>query len=203
MGANDFAPYKNKYENFTIKNVCPDKRKTIFLWGVPVNFGNTRNLLTIPGISPENIKSSLQQGLLRHKLLAGDIVIVSSDIELILFNLEQKHFFQEGGVEQGLDAGSGSGPSTPQYLWREEKDLIGARDSSNRTFYTTEKFLNGAFTTGDQFHISIQHNGKLLYENTDYSIGESVPGLGYDMITFISIVPNINSILKCNYAVKA
>lgn len=163
--------------------------------------GETRDLLAIPGVSEADIRASLLKGEIRHKILAEDITVICSDIDLLQFNDDQKLFLQQAGIIKGLEVTAVIG--TLPYLWREEKDLIGARNGDNRTFYVAEKFLNGNFITGDQFHIHIKHNGKDLYEGIDYTIGESSgPGTGYDTINLISITPNAHSLLKATYAVK-
>lgn len=200
-GFDDFAPYLKKNGCFIVRNITPDRQKTIKIFTYPIPFNQTRDLLQIPGVGESDIRASLLKGELRHKILAKDIYVECSDIDLLQFNSDQKQFLQDAGIIKGLEVTAVI--STLPYLWREEKDLIGTRDGVNRTFYTAEKFLNGTFTTGDQFHIHIKHNGKDLYESIDYSIGESGgPGTGYDTINLISFTPNTHSLLKCTYAIK-
>lgn len=208
-GMDEFAPYLKKHGCFTVLNISHIKgpygqkgeKKIIKIFNYPILPGETRDLLQIPGVAEADIRASLLKGELRHKILAEDIQVVCSDIDLLQFNSDQKQFLQNAGIMKGLEVAAVI--STLPYLWREEKDLIGLRNGSNRTFFTAEKFLNGTFTTGDQFHIHVKHNGKDLYEGIDYSIGESGgPGTGYDTINMISITPVPHSLLKATYAVK-
>lgn len=200
MGMDSFAPYLKINGCFIVMNTSP-QIKTISIFTYPINYQQTRDLLQIPGVSEGDIRASLLKGELQHKIRARDITVVCSDIDLLQFNDAQKQFLIDAGINKGLQVDAVI--STLPYLWREEKDLIGVRNDSNRVFFTPEKFLNGPFVTGDQFHIHIKHNGKDLYENIDYTIGESGgSGTGYDTINFISIVPNTHSLLKATYAIK-
>src|SRR5271165_3139934 len=61
--------------------VSPEK--TIMIFNYPINAGGTRDLLKIPGVQEEDIRSSLLKGELRHKFLCGDIELVSSNIDLL------------------------------------------------------------------------------------------------------------------------
>jgi hypothetical protein len=201
MGMDDFAPYLKKNGCFIVRNVTPDRQKTIQIFKYPIPFNRTRDILQIPGVSESDIRASLLKGELRHKILAKDIVVECSDIDLLQFNDDQKQFLEDAGVMKGLEV-TAVVTSLP-YLWREEVPLIGMKNNTNRTFYTAEKFLNGIFTTGDRFHIHIKHNGKDLYEGIDYTIGESGgPGTGYDTINLVSFIPNSHSLLFATFAIK-
>lgn len=209
MGMNDFAPYLKKNGCFIVQNIShvnkaygrEGGKKVIKIFNYPILPGDSRDLLQIPGVSEADIRASLLKGEIRHKILADDITVICSDIDLLQFNDDQKAFLMQAGVIKGLEVTAVVG--TLPYLWREEKDLIGLRDGTNRTFFTAEKFINGNFVTGDQFHIHIKHNGKDLYEGIDYTIGESAgPGTGYDTINLIAFTPVAKSILKATYAVK-
>lgn len=102
-GLNDFAPYLKKYGYFIVRNVTPDGNKTIKIFNYPILFNTTRDILQIPGVSESDIRASLLKGELRHKILAKDIVIEESDIDLLQFNDEQKAFLQAAGVIKGLE----------------------------------------------------------------------------------------------------
>ncbi len=218
MGSNSFAPYTKKYGCFIVLNISdwnnihgPGRKKVIKVFNYPILPNQSRDLLDIPGVGEADIKVSLLKGELRHKLLAKDITIICSDIDLIQFNEDQKNFLKESGVIFGLDgyglAGvNNDGGSTPSgvlsYSFRDEIYLTGSKNGANRTFFTPEKFINGTFD-GNNFHIQLKHNGKDVYEGIDYVISESGGvGTGYDAITFISFAPNSHSLLVANYVVK-
>jgi hypothetical protein len=102
MGMNDFAPGKNEYGQFIIKNISP-QNKTIFLFaGWPINLGGTRDLLTIPGVAESDIKSSLMKGELRTKFKNGDIELVMSNIDLLQFNNLGIQYLQGYGFTTGV-----------------------------------------------------------------------------------------------------
>jgi len=202
MTVDQFAPYLKKYGCFIVRNITPDRRKTIKIFQYPIPFNQTRDLLQIPGVAEADIRASLLKGELRHKLLAKDITVECSDIDLLQFNDDQKQFLLDAGIIKGLEVTTAIG--TLPYLRRDEIPLIGVKNGTNRTFYTPEKFLNGTFPTGDHFHIAVKHNGKDLYESIDYTIGESGgPGTGYDVINLISFTPNPHSLLYADYVVLA
>lgn len=184
---------------FIVENIITNSNKTIRIFDYPILVGGTRDILRIPGISEADIRASLLKGEIRNKLLAKEIRIICSDIDLLQFNPDQKKFLMQGGVTYGTEVNS----ANISYLWREEISLIGLRDGVNRMFFTPDKFLNGFVSSGDQFHINVKHNGKDLYEGIDYTISESSgPGTGYDTINMISITPNTHSLLFANYTIN-
>lgn len=107
MPMNSFAPYLNRYQSFVVRNVTTDRQKTIKIFNHSILYNQTRDLLKIPGIGEADIRASLLKGELYHKLLAGDIVIVYSDIDLLQFNDDQKTFLTNSGVTKGLTVTTG------------------------------------------------------------------------------------------------
>jgi hypothetical protein len=194
-------------------------KKTISIFHYPINAGQTRDLMQIPGVQEGDIRSSLLKGEIRHKFLCGDIELVYSDINLLQFSDEQRAWLYSFGFTEGVAIGcdeigddamacidgyitSHHPPGSLNYAWREKIPLIGLKNGINRTFFTPDKFINGLYF-GNLFHLTIEHNGKELYENIDYTIGESAgPGTGYDMINLISFSPISASLLYATYVVK-
>lgn len=195
-------------------HVSPEK--TISIFNYPINAGQTRDLLKIPGIQEADIRAALLKGVLRHKFLCGDIELVSSNIDLLQFSTKQREFLYKFGFNRGVQIDgyqlsdnaidyiqSKITAGSIGYLWREKISLIGLRDGVNRTFFTPDKFINGTYLS-NVFHITVEHNGKELYENIDFTIGESSgPGSGYDTLNLISMTPNNRSLLYATYAIKA
>jgi hypothetical protein len=85
MGMDDFAPGRKECGQFIVRNISPQV-KTINIFNYPINYGYTRDLLEIPGVSEGDIKSALMKGQIRHKFLVGDIELVFSNIDLLQFN---------------------------------------------------------------------------------------------------------------------
>lgn len=222
MGMNSFAPFLKQCKSFIVRNVTPDREKTIKIFLNPINYGEERDLLKIRGVAEDDIRSSLLKGEIRHKFLAHDIELVYTDIDLLTWSECERAFLAYFGFTQANAIGTqiqcaqisdealscidgyvqtGSGNSI-SYSWREKVSLIGLRNGINKTFFTPDKFINGPYF-GNEFHISVEHNGKQLYENIDFSIGESGgAGTGYDIINIFSITPNAHSLLFANYAIK-
>jgi len=209
----DFAPGKNECGQFVVRNTSPQKKTIFFFAGWPINLGCTRDLLKIPGVSEGDIKSSLMKGEIRNKLKNGDIELVFSNIDLLQFNDCGIQYLQGYGFTTGVLVGYDQLDGYVQsllnqvggisYLWREKIQLIGLKDGTNRMFFTPDKFLNGSYAS-NSFVITVEHNGKQLYENIDFTIGESGgPGSGYDTINLISFTPNRHSLLYSTYAIIA
>jgi hypothetical protein len=173
----EFAPYLKKNGTFVVKNITPDQNKTIKIFNYPILFNQTRDLLQIPGVAEQDIRASLLKGELRHKILAQDIVIVSSDIDLLQFNTAQKQFLQNAGIINGLQITS----SNLSVLRQEDIQLIGTVDNINTVF----QIPTGKFLQNSNYKIIVYKNGvKQLYLD-DYFIAESGgPGTGYDTVIF-------------------
>jgi hypothetical protein len=199
--------------NLTYAREIRSPKKTIKIFNYPINIGGTRDLLGIPGIQESDLRASLLKGALRNKFACGDIALISSNINLLQFSTKQLYWLRSLGFKTGIDINVNqlnektinfihSVGSGVQYLWRENIPLIGIKNNINRTFYTPEKFINGSYYN-NIFYIAIDHNGKKLYENIDFTISESNgPGSGYDMINIISFIPNVNSLLYSTFAIK-
>ena len=127
----DFA-YSLKYNtHFIVRNVTLDRKKTIMIFNYPINFGQTRDLLQIPGIQEADIRASLLKGVLRHKFLCHDIELVSSNIDLLQFSDKQRQWLYSFGFSEGVAIGidelaqetidfieSQGGGGTLHYAWR-------------------------------------------------------------------------------------
>lgn len=100
---NEFALYsKGIFLCFRVQNIAPDK-KTIKIFNTPIQFNDVRDLIKIRGIGESEIKASLLKGEIRHKLLAKEIRIICSDLDLVTFNDDFKNFLVSGGIVIGLD----------------------------------------------------------------------------------------------------
>lgn len=106
----EFA-YSLKYNtHFIVRNTTGTSasspfQKTVSIFNYPINYGQTRDLLAIPGIEEADIRASLLKGVLRHKLLNGDIQMVSSNIDLLQFSDRQRNFLQGFGITEGVTVG--------------------------------------------------------------------------------------------------
>lgn len=80
-------------------------KKTISIFGYPINAGQTRDLLAIPGVQESDIRTALLKGVLRHKFLCGDIELVSSNIDLLQFSDKQRAFLYSFGFYEGVAIG--------------------------------------------------------------------------------------------------
>lgn len=119
MAASDLYP-KLTSINFTIRNISP-QRKRLTVFNTPIEYLQTYDLMTIEGIAEDDIRSSLVKGELANKIRVGAIQIVSSSINLLQFDSEQKAFIDSANadVDQPLpgtdpitQCGSGGGGGT-------------------------------------------------------------------------------------------
>lgn len=90
MALNPFADgLNNNYSTFIVKN---NSRKTVSVMGVRIAPGANYNLMSLEGVTEEDIKVSLLKGVLKRKLNNGEISILSSDIDLSSDNSSQATF---------------------------------------------------------------------------------------------------------------
>jgi hypothetical protein len=179
MGMDEFAPYLKLNGTFIVLNQSPQV-KTIKIFNYPIPYGQTRDLLQIPGVAEQDIRASLLKGELQHKILAQDIVIVSSDIDLLQFNDDQKQFLRNAGIVDGLQVTS----TNFAVLRKEDIQLMGNVDGINTVF----SIPSGTFIENPTYNIIVYKNGVKQVFADDYFIAESGgPGTGYD--TVIMVVP--------------
>src|SRR5579864_3084519 len=111
MSSESNFAYSLKYNtHFIIKNTTggsatAPNQKTVSVFNYPINFGDTRDLLQIPGVEESDIRASLLKGVLRHKFLNGDIALVSSNIDLLQFSDKQRNFLFQFGFTEGVQVG--------------------------------------------------------------------------------------------------
>lgn len=186
MGDNSFAPNTTRagYGQFVVLNIAnPLKVVRIFNYPIqPFNAdGDTRDLLKIPGLGEADIRASLLKGELRNKLLANEIVVLASDVDLLQFNINQLSFLTASGITYGTQVG------IPQWtnVWNEDIHLVGVVDGVN-TKYTIP---SGTFVQSGYYKIVVYLNGVKQNFNDDYTISAST-SKGLDTIT-MGIAPEI------------
>jgi len=189
---------------FVVKNIA-EGGKRVRIFNYPIKNGLARDLLEIPYVSEADIRHSLLKGELYIKIISKEIIVTDSNIDLIQFDSCHRQFLINAGITNGLDAGSSDGYIITElpYLWRNEVELIGPRNSSNRVFTVLpgDKFIDGNYLDNN-FHIMIEHNGRGLIQNVDFIISESGGiGTGYDLIKLISFVPSVKSKLTASYVI--
>lgn len=80
-------------------------KKVLSIFHYPINPGEARDLLQIPGVQESDIRSSLLKGELRHKFLCGDIELVSSNVDLLQFSDNQRAWLKSYGFQEGVEIG--------------------------------------------------------------------------------------------------
>ena len=196
---------------FIVKNITKGTRqeKTVHLFNYPIPPGKQRDLLAIPVVSEADIRHSLLKGDLKIKGTCGEICIARSNIDLLQFDDEQKDFIEslecEPGAIDGLEVvQDGYVTAFIPYLFRNNIELEGAKDGTNRIFTVPvpDKFLNGTFES-NIFRILVRHNGRVLVEGKDYFIAESGgAGTGFDTVV-LCFTPKPRSQIYANYVIEA
>lgn len=196
VGFTTFFP-KQSNTVFKVMNIAPNNKR-IKIFNLPIPNGGVRDLLATPEVSEADIRHALLKGELFRKIVVGEIRIVESNIDLLQFDNTQKQFLINAGVTDGL---------TPAFevpwLLKSNIELLGDRDGVNRIFTVPfgDKFLDGEFN-GNVFTITINHNGRTLVKNIDFTIFESGGvGTGYDSINTIALIPTVNSALYATYTI--
>lgn len=171
VGYTTFFPKKDGFTKFVVRNIAPNNKR-IRIFQYPINNGDIRDLMAIPGVSEADIRASLLKGELVKKFDAREIELVESDIDLIQFNQLQKTFLKDLGFSVGLDAGS---------VRKEDVSLNGVKNSINTIFTISDKFLYNS-----DFKIAVYRNGVRQMYTYNYLIAESGgASTGYDTIIFV------------------
>jgi hypothetical protein len=190
MGMNSFAPFQKINGGFVVNNNS-NPRKTIFIFNYPIPYGQSRDLLAIPGVSESDIRASLLKGELQHKIRVGEISILASDIDLLQFNAAQKSFLQSAGIVAGLEV---TGTTGTGGFDMQDSSLVGIQNTINTTFTTLTKFKHTS-----QFKEVLFVNGLRQHIPEDYFVAESGGvGTGYDTIIFVN-APYPDDILTIDY----
>ena len=139
MGMNDFASGNKLNTVFKVTNIITNSNKTVKVFNYPIPIGHTRDLLAIPGVAESDIRASLLKGELLVKLLANELIITESDIDLLQFNSAQLQLLTQYGLSTGGQVETFSTSDMRQNII-----LLGSIDSSNRIFTLPngEQFLS-------------------------------------------------------------
>lgn len=176
MGDNSFAPFSTNPVCFVVQNVASIK-KTIMIFNYPINHGDSRDLLRIPGVAEDDIRASLLKGELNHKIRANEIVVTCSDIDLLQFNDTNKFFLEAAGISKGLQVTS----DQMSVIRKEDIQLIGLVNDVNTIFTIPD----GSFIQDSMYKIIAYKNGVKQFFLDDYFIAESGgPGTGYNTVIF-------------------
>ena len=196
---NEFSPYSPDNGCFIVRNICPDRNKTIKIFNYPILYNTTRDLLKIEGIDESDIRGSLLKGELLVKILSKEIIIECSDIDLLQFNNAQKVFLQNAGIINGLQISS----SNLDVLRMEDVQLLGNVDGVNTIF----TIPSGKFIQNSIYKIIVYLNGVKQFQGgseSDYMIAESGgTGTGYDTVIFVQAPnnPSVADIVTADYYV--
>jgi hypothetical protein len=176
MSDNSFAPntVEPGYGQFIVQNITTEP-KVVRIFNYPILPGGTRNLLAIPGVAESDIRVSLLKGEINVKLLAGEVIIIASDIDLLQFNLNQFTFLSSHGVATGMQVGI----LQQAFIWNEDVRLTGTVDGVNTVF----TIPSGVFVYSGYYKIIVYLNGVKQVLGNDFTISMST-SLGYDTITF-------------------
>jgi hypothetical protein len=188
---------------FVVKNITLGfpQEKTVRVFQAPIKAGATRDLLALPHVSEADIRHGLLKGELMIKLKNRELAVVASNIDLLQFDSEQLAFLESVGVVDGLQV---SGGGTLNFAFKQNINLIGTKNGSNRKFTVPapDKFINGSLGA-NEFRILVRHNGKGLLPGIDYTMSESGgAGTGLDTIQLITFKPIADSTLVADYVVK-
>lgn len=203
--SNEFAPFQKETTSFVVKNICESK-KVIRIFHYPILHNTTRDLLAIPGVGEDDIRTSLLKGEIKRKIDAREIKIIYSNMNLLQFDPSQLSYLQAAGLNYGgkvtKDQLDFKVDIRLDYSWRQKVPLLGLQDGINKVFYTPEKFIEGTYGDND-FHVEVMFNGRQLLIGVDFKISKSNPNTSdYDVITFTSFAPRADHSLYVNYATK-
>lgn len=180
---------KNSSTKFIVRNIAPGNKR-VRVFNYPINNGEVRDLIDIPGLSEGDIRHSLLKGELLIKIKNKELIIVDSDIDLIQFNAEQLAFLQESGVPNGIIVNTST---TTNFVI--DSLLIGIQNSSNTIFTIS----SGKFLFDSINKITVYVNGVRQAITQNFLVAESGgPGTGYDTVVFIE-APAVQDVLVADY----
>lgn len=221
MSSESNYAYSLKYNtHFIIKNTCTDHNKTINVFRYPINFGDTRDLLQIPGVTEEDIRVSLLKGQLRHKFLCGDIALVSSNIDLLQFSDKQRAWLYSFGFTEGVQIGfdeldgyvqsiiGGGGSIEPQH--KTLRDLIHFIDEGPGDGFASGAYKeilpnNTPFPTSIIWYLDIAKTKKLVEKFITYA-GVAFPHtIQWNMYDFdgVTLIHTVTDTITYNTAFEA
>lgn len=196
-GFNDFAPFNKKFGCFIVKNVNNDRNKVIKIFNYPILHNTSRDLLAIPGVSESDIRASLLKGELKHKILANEIIVECSDIDLLQFNDEQRALLENAGISKGLQVTN----DNLAFIKKEDVMLLGTVDGVNTIFLTPTVFVYDA-----DHKIIVYKNGVKQLIGDDFTIFESSgPGTGYDGVILTvppTVIPTPTDVITADYYIN-
>jgi hypothetical protein len=192
-------------ENLFIPFEVRSTRKVINIFLYPINPGETRDLLQIPGVQEEDIRSSLLKGVLRHKFLCGDIALVSSNIDLLQFSDKQRAFLQKFGFGEGVQIGwdeldgytqgqiNSGGDNDDGYITEKQhktlRDLIHFVDQGPGDGFASGAFkedlpLGSPFPTSIIWYLDVGKTKKLVAKTITYGINKFPITIQWDMYDY-------------------
>lgn len=130
--------------NFTVKNIAPT-RKSIQIFNYKIDWNKSVDLLNIDGVSEADIRQSLIKGEIAFKIRTGELEVVSSSIDLVQFDAEQKAFLESAGITDGIEPGA-SGSSGTSLTESEQAAVDGAVPQLKSTSFATTSARNAWYT---------------------------------------------------------
>lgn len=234
MSSESNFAYSLKYNtHFIVKNTTggsdtsPNK-KTIMIFHYPINNGDSRDLLQIPGVDESHIRSSLLKGELRHKFLCGDIQLVSSNIDLLQFSDKQRAWLFSFGFTEGVQVGwdeldgyvqnqiitGGSGISLDGYVSKQQhktlRDLIHFIDEGPGDGFASgaEKVIlpsGNPFPTQVTWYLDSTHTTKLVEKFITYNANHFPITIQWNMYDFdgLTLIHTVTDVITYNSAFES
>lgn len=226
MSSESNFAYSLKYNtHFIVRNISgaaessPDK-KTLFIFNYPINHGDTRDLLQIPGIQEDHIRASLLKGVLRHKFLCRDIELVSSNIDLLQFSDKQRAWLKSYGFTEGVEIGfdeldgyvqsiiGGGGSIEPQH--KTLRDLIHFIDEGPGDGFASGAFKEvlpsgSPFPTSVIWYLDVAKTKKLVEKFITYTPNHFPSIIQWNMYDFdgVTLIHTVTDNISYNTAFEA
>lgn len=135
---------------FIVKNTTAN-HKTIRVFGYPIEWNRSRDLLTIPKISEADIRHSLLPGNELHRRISyGDLWVDQSNIDLLQFDDSHRAWLTGAGIRQGMEV-----------IGEDEIGEIQTKDEGNWLYpgKTKMNFIGPGFTAtnnpSDEYQVDV------------------------------------------------
>lgn len=208
MSSESNFAYSLKYNtHFVVRNITGSSttspyQKMVSIFNYPINHGDTRDLLQIPGVQESDIRASLLKGVLRHKLLNKDIELVSSNIDLLQFSDKQRAFLYSFGFTEGVQVGwdeldgyvqgqigSGGGGGITPFEHQTLRQLIHFIDQGPGDGFASGAFkevlpTGSPFPTSVTWYLDVAKTKKLVEKFITYSPSKQPTQIHWNMYDF-------------------
>lgn len=182
VGGNTFYRKRTSI-HFKVQNIThllpSEDQKKYYVFNAVIYPGQVLDLLAISGISEADIRESLIKGELANRIRNKDLIIVSSSIDLLQFDEEQREFLAAAGVKMAIDPKKIAVDAGTPYL---ELGPLGDSVPPNSLFFDIDGTPSYTDENGDPHPLSSGGGGGGAPTNASYVTLNTDMGLSNERV---------------------